>query len=82
MYNSVVSVSPIGDYRLKLTFDNGEVRAFDMKPFLHLGLFRELKDEALFNTVRISFDSIQWENDADFDPESLYNLSRPFQTTE
>jgi len=28
-------------------------------------------DKKLFNTVRISIDTIEWVNDADFDPEVL-----------
>jgi hypothetical protein len=55
-----------------LTFENGERRLFDMTPYLDTGIFKELKDIKLFNTVRVSFDSIEWANEADFDPEVLY----------
>jgi len=47
-----------------------------MKPYLDLGIFRELKDIKLFNTVRTSFDSIEWANKADLDPEFLYQKSK------
>jgi hypothetical protein len=57
---------------LLLTFENGEKRQFDMKPYLETGIFQELKDISLFKTVRINFDSIEWDNEADFDPEILY----------
>jgi hypothetical protein len=46
-----------------------------MKPYLDLGIFRELKDLRLFKTVKTSFDSIEWENEADIDPEVLYQES-------
>jgi hypothetical protein len=46
-----------------------------MKPYLDLGIFQELKDLRLFKTVKTSFDSIEWENEADFDPEILYQNS-------
>ena len=46
-----------------------------MKPYLQLGIFQELKDISLFKTVRTSFDSIEWENEADLDPEILYQDS-------
>lgn len=72
MYQAIVDVQPSQDYKLTLTFQNGERRIFDMSPYLDLGIFRELKDIELFNTVRVSFDSIQWANEADFDPEVLY----------
>ena len=72
MYPAVKEVSPRVGYTRLLTFDNGDKRRFDMKPYLDMVVFRELKDISKFNTVRISFDTIEWENEADFDPEVLY----------
>ena len=65
------------DYLLQLTFENGEVRKFDVKPFMDNGIFKDLKDIATFNSVRLSFDTIQWSNEADLDPEILYQNSEP-----
>ena len=75
MYFAIKDVKPQADYLLLLTFENGEKRQFDMKPYLDMGIFRELKDLKLFNTVRTSFDTIEWANEADFDPEFLYQKS-------
>jgi hypothetical protein len=75
MYLAVKEVVPTTDYILHLTFENGEERQFDMKPYLETGIFSELKDISKFNTVRVCFDSIEWENEADFDPEILYAKS-------
>jgi len=72
MYLAITSVIPINDYNLILTFENGEKRQFDMNPFLDKGIFKELRNIAKFNSVRISFDTIQWDNQADLDPETLY----------
>jgi hypothetical protein len=47
-----------------------------MKPYLELGIFKELKDLNLFKTVKTSSDSIEWAYEADFDPEVLYQKSR------
>ncbi len=69
------SVNPQENYLLLLTFENGEIRQFDMKPYLDLGIFQELKDLKLFQTVRTSFDTIEWANEADLDPELLYQKS-------
>ena len=79
-YHAVKKVKPLDDYKLLLTFSNGEDRLFDAKPFLDKGIFRELLDIKKFNSVRISFDTIQWKNNADIDPESLYQLSKKFNT--
>ena len=72
MYFAVKEVKPQDNYILILTFENGERRQFDMKPYLNLGIFQELKDLRLFKTVTTSFDSIAWDNEADIDPEILY----------
>jgi len=74
-YYAVKAVTPVEDYKLLLTFTNGERRLFDMKPYLNKGVFRELRDVSLFNTVHVSFDTVEWNNEADFDPEALYNYS-------
>ena len=78
MYVAVKDVKPIENYTLILTFDDGSVKLFDMKPYLGKGVFKELKDENLFNTVKVSFDSIDWANGVDVDPETLYQDSYPY----
>ena len=75
MYLAIKEVKPLDNYLLHLTFENGEKRLFDLKPFLDFGIFQELKDLRLFKTVKKSFDSIEWDNEADFDPEILYQKS-------
>ena len=75
MYFAVKNVVPQENYTLLLTFENNEKRQFDVKPYLNIGLFNELKNVDMFNTVKVSFDTIEWKNEADFDPEILYQNS-------
>lgn len=75
MYVAIQNVTPQDNYLLFLIFENGEKRQFDMKPYLDLGIFKELRDLRMFRTVKKSFDSIEWENEADLDPEVLYQYS-------
>ena len=75
MYLGVKEVKPIDNYKLILTFENNEVKIFDMIPYLDKGIFQELKDENLFKAVKVSFDSIEWPNEAGIDPETLYEDS-------
>lgn len=75
MYLSIKEVKPASNYLLYLTFENGEERQFDMKPYLNTGVFKELTDITLFNAVHISFDTIEWDNELDLDPEFLYKES-------
>ena len=78
MYLAVKDVKTIDDYKLILTFEDESVRVFDMKPLLGKGVFKELKDEKLFKTVKVSFDSIEWANGIDVDPETLYEDGVPY----
>ena len=75
MYPAVKEVSAFPDYTLLLTFSNGERKQFDMKPYLELGIFKELKNINKFKDVYISFDTVEWGNEADFDPHVLYSDS-------
>ena len=77
MYLAVKEVKPIDNYKLILTFENNEVKIFDMIPYLDKGIFQELKDENLFKAVKVSFDSIEWANGIDVDPETLYEDGVP-----
>lgn len=79
MYQSIINVQPIPNYQLILTFENGEKRQFDMNPYLGLGIFRKLREVSEFNKVKVSFDTIEWENEADLDPEILYNESKKLE---
>lgn len=78
MYLAVKDVKTIDDYKLILTFEDDSVRIFDMKPLSRKGVFKELKDEKLFKTVKVSFDSIEWANGIDVDPETLYEDGIPY----
>lgn len=68
----VKTVKPNPDYTLTLTFTNDEVRVFDVKPYLDKGIFKELKNLALFNSVKPFLGSIQWKNGQDLCPDTLY----------
>jgi hypothetical protein len=68
----VIQVKPEQDYILKLTFNNGEEKSFDMKPYLKIGLFKELQNLNMFNSVKPFLGSIQWANGLDLCPDTLY----------
>lgn len=76
MYLAVKKVIPTDDYKLIITFENNETKIFDMHPYLNKGIFKELNDINLFKTVKVAFDSIEWLNEADIDPETLYEESK------
>ena len=73
------SVTPLPDYRLLITFENGEQRIFNVEPYLDKGVFRELRQPSMFNSVRVSFDTVEWANGADLCPETLYADGVPLE---
>jgi len=75
MYPSVISVKPLENYKLELKFDDSVTKIFDLTPYLEIGKFKELKDAKKFSQVLVSFDTIQWKNGLDLDPELLYEKS-------
>jgi hypothetical protein len=75
MYPTVKNVTPLDGYRLLLQFTNGEERVFDISPYLNVGRFVDLKDPSVFSSVTVKFDSIEWPNHLDIDPEFLYEKS-------
>lgn len=72
----ITDVRPEHDFNLILTFNNGEVKCFDVKPYLNIGLFKELKELSLFNSVKPFLGSIQWANGIDLCPDTLYLESK------
>lgn len=72
MYIPVKTAKPLDGYKLQIKFKNGEERIFDLTPYLTIGKFSELRDIRLFNSVTVKFDSIEWANHLDIDPEFLY----------
>jgi Protein of unknown function (DUF2442) len=75
MYKSITKVIPTDDYKLILSFDKNEQRVFDVTPILNFGRFSELQDLKIFKKVHVSFDTIEWDNGLDLDPEYLYEKS-------
>jgi hypothetical protein len=70
-------VIPQPDYRLLLTFDNGERRVFDVNPYMNLKAFAELANVSLFNTVKPGGLSVEWIHGQDICPDELYYNSVP-----
>lgn len=75
----VTAVEPLPHHQLKLQFSNGEVRVFDATPYLDKGIFSQLKDEALFRTVKPLWGSVTWAGGQDFCPDTLYLESTVWQ---
>jgi len=76
----VKAVVPNDDYTLTLTFNNGEVKRYDMKPWLDRGVFRELQNIGYFRCARVAHGTVEWPNEQDLCPDMLYLGSVPVET--
>jgi len=77
----VSSVRPIDDYRLEVSFENGERRIFDVKPYLYRGLFVRLQNRALFRAARVVAGSVEWPGGLDLSYDTLYLEGQPTAMT-
>jgi hypothetical protein len=76
---SVIRVAPLENYLLELEFNTGEVRLFDVSPYLSMGVFQRLKDLSLFGKAYVAFDTVCWPGEIDIAPETLYDGSIPLK---
>jgi hypothetical protein len=67
-------IKPLPEYRLQLDYDTGEIKIFDVKPYIRGSWFGELQNQAYFSAVRIidDGDGIEWPNGQDLAPHELY----------
>ena len=70
--NKVIAVSPNTDFSLDLKFSDGSMKRFDVTPYLDRGIFTELKNLDYFKQARVAFGTVQWPNEQDIAPETLY----------
>jgi Protein of unknown function (DUF2442) len=76
MSPKVTKVEPLENFTLRLFFSNGEVKRFDVTPYLEQGIFVELKDIHYFNRVKPFFGGVQWLHEQDFSADTLYLKSQ------
>ena len=75
MFLEINKAEYLGDYRIRLWFNNDEVRDVDLSSSLKGEAFIPLRDKDYFKRFSIPFNTIEWENGADFAPEYLYEIS-------
>lgn len=71
----VTSVKLLGDYRIRVGFDDGSVREIDLEPVLEGEIYGPLRNVRVFDSVRIDPEvhTLVWSNGADFDPAVLHD---------
>ena len=49
----IIKAEPLENYELLLTFEDGEKKVKDMKPYLEKGVFKKLQNKEVFKNVKI-----------------------------
>ena len=73
----VKKVKALDDFLLYLEFQNGEQKLFDMKPYIDVGVFKELQNKVYFKMVKAENGTICWPHEQDLCPDTLYLDSVP-----
>lgn len=63
-------------YKLIVTFTNGEVKKFDLEPYLDYPVYQELKNEPYCSKAAINNGTVVWDDEIDIDPDRLYLESK------
>jgi hypothetical protein len=79
MYWAICEVTANRDFSLNIVLETGERRLLDMKPYLDFGVFNKIRDFERFKRVKVAFDTIEWDDGVDLDPEFIYDNSTPIK---
>ena len=74
MFIEVLKAEYVDGYRITLWFNNNVNNVVDLKSSLKGILFEPLKDLDFFKKFSVKYNTVEWENGADFAPEYLLAL--------
>lgn len=74
MFTEVIKAEYVGGYKVKLWFNNNVTKIVDLRSSLKGEVFEPLKDLDFFKRFTIKYNTLEWENGADFAPEYLLEL--------
>jgi hypothetical protein len=67
----VIAVKPLPTFELDLSYADGSLRRFDMKPLLAIKPWNKISALPLFTQVRVAYGTVIWPGDIDIAPETL-----------
>ena len=78
MTPKVLDVVPLTGHKLKIKFETGEIKVFDVSPYISGSWFGQLQNEAFFASVRPRGRTVEWAGGQDVAPHELYENSIPY----
>ena len=74
MFLEVSKAEYLDNYRIKLTFNNGEIKIVDLQNELNGNVYEPLRQLNYFKRFHVRYNTIEWANGADYAPEYLYSI--------
>jgi Protein of unknown function (DUF2442) len=68
----VIEAKANNDFSLELKFNDGRLKRFDVKPYLDYEVFKQLNNVDYFKQIRVAFGTVQWQDEQDISPDTLY----------
>lgn len=68
----IQQVRPLENHILELTYVDGSIRVFDMKPLVTMKPWHVLRSEPLFKQAKADFNTVTWPGGLDIAPETLW----------
>ena len=72
----IKSVEPLENYKIKLNYETGEKKIFNVLPYMSGQWYEELYNNDYFKSVHLvsNGQGIEWENGQDIAPHELYDM--------
>lgn len=74
MFTEVVKAEYVDGYRIRLWFNNQVIKVVDLQSSLKGKVFEPLRNIDFFKQFKVRYNTIEWDNGADFAPEYLLSL--------
>ena len=73
----ILSIETLEDYKIKLEYETGEIKLFDVFPYIDGSYYGQLSDKNYFKTAQVVDNgyTIEWKNGQDIAPHELYEMS-------
>ena len=79
MIQRISSITPLPDYRLAVSFDDGKRVIYDVKEDMHLPGYQQLRDvTGLFGQVQLdkSRTCVYWNDELDLPSDTIYEYGQ------
>jgi hypothetical protein len=72
----IIGIEVLDDYKVKLNYETGEIKLFNVLPYISGAWYEELNNYSYFKTVHIisNGSGIEWEHGQDIAPHELYDM--------